>query len=278
MRRAAATPVGAGLLALLAVAAALASAAPRPDPDRPGRARRAPAADAAGPEVRDPLLAFLVAVAEGDSLGAWDRAGLEARVAAAGRTTRLPLSRLLLVERSATGADAEARDGARVERAWRLVFDDDLALPMPYSILGYHPGTLRIARELRLSEWRLGDAQARLQSGDSTAVFALAGTLCWRLDAGWLVLDADGWLDRILGGSLDDSWTDGLALARVGGELVGIAMGTNPKGRRLLGQLDFRADKVLPNGRPAARAVSAFCRPWTAPPAGQAARAWTVGR
>ncbi len=250
------------------------------DRDAPGRVRRADGVTAAAalPEVRDPLFELLIAIAEGDSLGVWEAPALAVRVAGSGRPTRLPLDRIRRVERQAVIDSAStALGGPRPTRRWRLSLDGDLAFPMPYSILGYHPGTLRLSREIVLSEWRLGDANLRLARDDSARVFPYAGVVCWRLDEGWLVLDADGWVDRLLGSALDDSWTEGLALGRLDGRLVGLALGVNRESRRLMGEFDFRADKVFPNGRPAARVLSGFCRSFVAPPAGQASRAWKDG-
>ncbi len=272
------------LTALCLVALALdwpGAGAAVPNRDVPGRVRRGDrtAATAAGPEVRDPLFELFIALAEGDSLGVWEAPELAARVARSGRPTRLPLDRIRRVERLAVADDAAAADGGpRPTRRWRLGLDGDLDFPMPYSILGYHPGTLRLSREIVLSEWRPGDANLRLARDDSARVFPYAGIVCWRLDEGWLLLDADGLVDKLLGGALDDSWTEGLALGRLDGRLVGLALGLSREGRRLLGEFDFRADKVFPNGRPAARALSAYCRPLVAPPPGQVPRAWRGGR
>lgn len=250
------------------------------DRDAPGRARRADgtAATAAGPEVRDPLFAFLIAVAEGDSLGVWEAPALAARIAGSGRPTRLPLDRIRRLERQAIAdSTSEPRGAPRPTRLWRLTLDGDLALPMPYDILGYHPGTLRLSRQIVLSEWRLGDVNLRLARDDSARVLPFTGVVCWRLDEGWLVLDADGWIDRLLGGALDDSWTEGLALGRLDGRPVGLALGVNRDLRALRGEFDFRADRVLPNGRPGARALDGFCRQFVTVPPGQAPRAWRSG-
>ncbi len=263
--------------AVAAVLVALALAATGPvERDRPTRPRQSAAlADGSGPEVRDPLFAFLIAVAEGDSLGVWDRQALRARVEAAGRPTRLPLERVVEIERRAAElGEIEAWSGARVTRVWRVELDADLDEPMPWSILGYHPGSLRLSRELLLSEWRLGDANLTAVRGDSTRVFPCAGIIVWRIDQGWLVLDADGFVDRVLGAALDDAWNDGLALARVDGRLVGLAMGTGRDGRRLYGEFDFRRDKILAHGRPAARALSGWSRGWLGPRQGSTRQPW----
>ena len=131
---------------------------------------------------------------------------------------------------------------------------------MPYSILGYHPGSLRVARVLELAELAplafslelpADDDAVRHVQVDSCRVFALEG--------GHVLLDADGWLDALLGAGLDDSWTLGFVTARTEGELVGLAVSLGRDGRRIYGEFDFRADKVLAHGRPLANALSRIC-------------------
>jgi hypothetical protein len=226
-------------------------------------------------EIREPLYELLVAIARDDSLGVWDAPALKTYVCASGRPSRLPLDHLVSVERRAAAPpEDEPRGGARVGRIWRVTLDRDLDLPMPYSILGYHPGTLRIARRLVFSEWRLGDVNLRIANGDSNAVLQVAGLFVFRLDAGWLILDADALVDRMLGGMLDDTWTDGLAFGRCDGVLIGLGLGRSRRLRPIYGEFDFRADKVRAHGRPLASRLSSFARQWTTPPAGAPSRAW----
>lgn len=234
----------------------------------------APAPDA--PEIREPFFAIVIAIAEGDSLGVWTGPELRARVRASGRRSRLPVERIVRLERwEAAPAEDETRDGARRARTWRLELDRPLVTPMPYDILGYHPGSLRLSREIVLGEWRLGDLNLHLPGNgkEPGRDFTVAGLFVLRLEQGWLVLDADGLVDRLLGAALDDTWTEGIALARVDGERAAVALGQNRGGRPLSGEFDLRQDKVLPHGRPRARALSGYGRPFCAVP-DQAARAW----
>ena len=97
-----------------------------------------------------------------------------------------------------------------------------------------------------------------------------------------MVLDADGLVDKLLGKKLDDTWTEAFVLARVDGAadprengLNGVALGRSRSGRPLSGAFDFRRDEVLPNGRPAARALSVLCRPVVAPYEQPDPRAWS---
>ncbi len=260
-----------------AAAALVASALAAPGAAAPAEAVSAETAPApAAPEIREPFFAIVIAIAEGDSLGVWTGPELRARVRASGRRSRLPVERIVRLERrEAAPAEDETRDGARRARTWRLELDRPLVTPMPYDILGYHPGSLRLSREIVLGEWRLGDLNLHLPGNgkEPGRDFTVAGLFVLRLEQGWLVLDADGLVDRLLGAALDDTWTEGIALARVDGERAAVALGQNRGGRPLSGEFDLRQDKVLPHGRPRARALSGYGRPFCAVP-DQAARAW----
>ena len=233
----------------------------------------------AGPEVRDPFFVFVLEALAGDSLGVWSGEALRRRVAASGRESRLPLERIRELERRAARPDeVEARRGVAVSRIWRLVFDENLKLPMPYSILGYHPGSLFLSRELVLSEWRLGARPLQVVRPDTQLSVQAAELAVFRLDTGWIVLDADALLDKLLGKKLDDSWTMGFALGRVDGRLQGLGLAYGRKGRKLYGEIDFREDRILPHGRPLALALSRLCRPWTEPPPHAPDRRWQYER
>jgi hypothetical protein len=272
----------AGAAAVLATALWLSGGICRPAPARAdavaGGAGAGPdeasIAGAASPEVREPVFQFLLGIMAGDSLGVWEAPALQAYVRATGRPTRLPLAHVVRIERRAVVPPQESRDGVRVERIWHLILDAPLDLPMPYSILGYHPGTMRLAREIDLSEWRLGDLDLRIAGKDGSGELAVAGLTVLRLDTGWLILDVDGVLDRLLGKLLDDTWTAGVAVFRRDGCLTGLALGYNRKLRPIFGEFDFRADKVLAHDRPLTSGLSAYARRWTLPPGDGPVRAW----
>ncbi|NTV04849.1 hypothetical protein HGA89_08100, partial [bacterium] len=127
----------------------------------------APAAAAAEPEVRDPFFAFCVALAEGDSLGVWSGPELAARIAATGRRSKLPVEMIVRIERREVPLPLQpAHRGRHAARRWRVELDGDLARPLPYSILGYHPGTLHVSRVLEALEWVLPGTSVRVDGPD----------------------------------------------------------------------------------------------------------------
>ena len=236
----------------------------------------APAGGArAEPAVREPLFELMIAIAEDDSLGAWDNAELRSWIEATGRPSRLPVAEIVRLSRRRPRAEeAPPLLDLAPAAVWELDFADDLRLPMPYSILGYHPGTLHISRRLTASEWRHGDRVLRISRGGETEEFAVTRLIVFRFESGHLVLDVDGWLDRLLGSRLDDSWSDGLLICRHEEQRRGLALGRNRSLRALVGEFDFRTDKVLPSGSALARGVGGFARPWASPRPEEPDRAW----
>lgn len=210
-----------------------------------------------GPEIREPLFAMVIELAENDSLGRWTGRDLLDYAQSTDRQTNLPLEKLVsLSRRRPTAADRTAWPGMKIDAIWDVTLAEDLKPPMPYSILGYHPGTLRVTREIRLAEAHLGRLQIRGEDGPVTVTDVLA----FRIESGNLVLDVDGWLDFILGKKLDDAAVLAFVAGRVPGGRVSLAVSVGRDGRAIYGEFDLRQDKVLPHGRPVASGLSRACR------------------
>ncbi len=217
-------------------------------------------------DINDPFFAFFIDLTESDSLGRWDTAAVLDYAERHGRPSRMPLERILQVERrTLRGADILWRRGVRSNRLIEVDLGARVNLPMPYSILGYNPGSLHVDRRMVMREWHLGSVTFEVEDDGETKRITADEITAYTLIGGWIVLDVDGWLDRILGGKLDDSWAVGFAFCRSEGEIYGLALAVNKKQRPLYGEFDFGADKVLPHGRPLASALAGFVRPWVRP-------------
>jgi hypothetical protein len=239
-----------------------------------------------GPEINDPFFAFCIALIEEDSLGQWTRDDIKTWIESTGRTSALPIDQLKYLERSALPAEEQLRSGIdTATRCIRLVMTEDLKVPLPFSIMGYHPGDLFVSQELTAIEWNL-DHHILHADIDGPVRVSAKFLRALHLVEGWVVLDVDGWLDRLLGKKLDDTWFEAFVLARVEvipddqeDELNGMALGRSRKDRPLVGSFDFRKNKVLTNGRPVARILSGYVRPIVAPfEATVDSRAWSWPR
>ncbi len=228
--------------------------------------------DPNAPEINEPFFAMVLQWAAEDSLGSWDSDDVQAYTAALGRSSRFPLEQLISFSRHRPSeTEPQSWPGVSVRAVWEFGLTGNLTPAMPYSVLGYHPGTLRVSKTIHLSEVHLGSLV--LQSSDGST--KVSDIRIFRLDSGTVVLDVDGWLDALLGKKLDDAAAVGFVVAREKGELIGLAVSLGKKGRRIYGEFDFRKDEVMPNGRAAASALSAACR--TIMEQGQAdplSRAW----
>jgi hypothetical protein len=287
-------PVLVVVLLLSLAAAAMADAHPGPLPlrsaapaaDRPAPAAtpgadRADSGDEAPPVppsgVLDPVLELLVAIVDNDSLGTWDGAALARYTAASGRRSRLPVGDIVrIVRRPATAAEAERRRGACVTRMWELELTHALRMPLPWSFLGYHPGTLAGARTFVLSEWRLADQTLEAGGDGRLAEFGVTDIRVLRLDKGWFMLDVDAWIDALLGGLLDDYWVCGYVLARHEGRPIEVSLLVKRDGKDDYGQFDLGHDRIVAHPEAMARELNLLTRPWVAPPPGSTRVPWRV--
>jgi hypothetical protein len=184
--------------------------------------------------VRDPVFSILIALVEEDRFGAVSGERLEEEIGRSGRDTPLPVRRLVEVRRERVEA-ADAR--VVMEARERVVFH------APYKVLVYRPGRIRGSARTGFLEWGLGDLL--LDGAEPGTLIRLEDVRVWALVEGTLELDVDGWVDRIMGGKLDDTRVSGFALFREKGEWMGVALGHNKDGRRRSGLFRFRDDKVL---------------------------------
>ncbi len=231
------------------------------------------------PEFRDPFYAFVIGIAEGDSLGLWTSHHLQTYLEHTGQHSLLPLEYFESLERQAVDdTGSEYRRGVYIQRMWRLTLNEPLRYPMPYSVLGYNLGSLSMAKIVTFSEWRLGNRNVHVPLGKEISVIPVTGLMVFRLDSGWIVMDVHGWLDKLLGGKVDDCWTQGFALCRQDGEMRGLALSCNRKLRPLCGEIDFATNEITPAAGPFTRGVAVYVRPWIAPPESDASRAWQFDR
>ncbi len=213
--------------------------------------------DPDAPEVHEPFFAMILQWAADDSLGTWTGSDVLAFSEKFGRTSRFPTEQLVSFSRYRPGVeDSLAWPGVDIRAVWEIELNGPQDPAMPYSIFGYHPGTLRVSGALRLAETSLGAMGLRSEDGS----ISVTEIQVFRLELGTVVLDVDGWLDALMGKKLDDAAVIGFVTAREQGRLVSLAVSIGDEGRHIYGEFDLKQDKVLPNGRAVMSALSAACR------------------
>jgi hypothetical protein len=247
-------PVAAAAVAIAPVAAAAVALAAE-EPGGGGAGRSPGAGLLPSPEVQDPALALLVGIIRKDCYGAWPRAELERELRGNPRKTRVPFESLSEFRRR---AGASGRSVATVN----VILARAGAVRIPYDILGYHPGKLRLSGELELVEWRLGSIRygVRERGGRDGPFEDLEDVTVWGVRRGRARMDVDGWLDALMGSRLDDTEIVGFALFRHRGRSVAMALGYNDHGRGYSGAFDLTEDRILFPHPPEFQAAGAMLR------------------
>ncbi len=230
-------------------------------------------------QVREPLFAFIFQMTERDSLGTWTAEDLAAFAAQWGNPSVFPIvANLVSLSREVVPDNPPPRiRDAVCRRRWvAQLRPQRVEVPMPYRILGYRPGTLSFGGPLVLQEWRLGARHLQLELPAGKQEFDVHGLTIYQVAQGWLVLDVDAWLDRLLGDLLEDAALEGFVVGRLDGQLVGVGNSASRTGRRIFGEFDFRTGTVLGDSRAQALAMSRFGRIWTRPPGHDHREVWRV--
>jgi hypothetical protein len=210
----------------------------------PGAAAELPQVLARESGVRDPVFAVLFGLLTGDHHGTLTRPRLEATLGADAKRSRLPYRRL----------QGLTREPAVPGRPVRVVlrFESDLDEPIPYSILGYHPGRFTTTAETVFLEWRMGDF---VGSG-----WTLQDVRLFLLSSGRIHVDVAGWLDFVAGPALDDTEVSAFAVCRKDGRWMGLAVGQAREGAPRSGSFDFFADRILVPSPAEMRAAARWLR------------------
>jgi len=186
--------------------------------------------------VANPVLACLASLVDEDLYGWVGQARLR-RAVEEGGDARIPWRDFLWVRRQARPPGAPLLT---------VRFLDRLHVPLPYALLGYHPGSLRATPRVEVVQWRQGPyAVAWTDEEGRAQALRVEDLELFGLREGEVVVDVDGWLDALMGGGLDDIRITGLALFRHEGRRLGLAFGYSPEGEGRTGVLDLGADKLL---------------------------------
>jgi len=191
-------------------------------------------------QIRDAFLALLVGLLEGESYDSLSTGEVHEYLELYKRPTKVPVGLIAVLSRMPS---KNPFDSAIVG----IRFAKEIRESVPYSVLGYHPGSVKASKEIVLREWKLGSQIFRWGSGPDERA-RLTDVRLYGVTKGWIVLDIDAWVDKLLGSWIDDMRVIGFAVYRWKGSWHGMAFGFDPEGNGRSGNLDFRADRIyFPN-------------------------------
>jgi len=191
------------------------------------------------PQIKEPVFSVMVALLRSGLYGVLTREHLERELGRRSLRSRLPYRTVREVERLPAASGQTARVSVRFETA--------LDVPIPYSILWYHPGRIRGGDSCTFREWKLGSVRLPHESkpGASPTTLELSDVHLLGLDTGRLEVDIDGWLDRLMGSAIDDTALTGLVVFGYRGREYGMAIGYNSRRRARSGAFDFERDRIV---------------------------------
>jgi hypothetical protein len=212
----------------------------RPEPaPAPGREVSLPSS-----EVKDAFFAYLLGLIVRDGEAEIEGGFLRGILIEYKDALSIPLER---IERISLRRDP-AGGGNRMEVSFR----GDVDIPIPFSFLGYHPGTIHASRLLTFREPRPD------QRAPPSAVPAFE----FRLSEGEASVDVDEWLDVLLGDYLDDIELRRIVVFRYEGEWIGLLSGLGYKRQPIAGYFSFPKNHIVfPVPDALAELGMAFLRP-----------------
>jgi len=233
--------------------------------DRPGY-DLVPSEEALREQITEPLFAFVFSLTDADSLGTWTGDDLLAFAEYWSEESAFPVDQYLdTMTREVLADDAViSHRGAKCDRRWVIRLKPPYSeFPMPFSILGYHPGKLSFNTPIIINEWSLGPRTVHVSVDGELQKFSTEAMTIFQIIEGWIILDVDGWLDKLLGSAADDAVTQGFTACWVDGELVGVGNSVGRKGRQIYGEFNFKTGDIENHGRALAKGISHFSRGWT---------------
>jgi hypothetical protein len=224
------------ILALLLAGAATAAAAQ--DPPKPAGASLRPSRSVSLPssQVKDTFFAYVLGIiATGVEVDV-DNVQMREILTEFKSSLSLPFDLIARVtQHTERGASSE-------ERLIGLEFSDLVTIPIPFSILFYHPGSIVASRDLVFSVARsaLEDRGAPGKPDTATPVFDLS------LTGGSVLVDIDDWLEVLFRAYLEDTWITHIVFFTWQGDWIGLLAGDGRRtGRELRAYFDFTRNRIL---------------------------------
>jgi hypothetical protein len=231
---------GVVMSAVLAALSAIPMALPAADKSAYKPAEKVPAAipgkEIMLPEsaVPDRFYSYLIGLVNANVCGVVDDAKFDSVLRGFKGKTQIPFEKIKEIRRECvTGSGT---------RDVSITFKGDLDTPVPYSILGYHPGSVTAGTKVSFLEWYTPSQKITVGRGES---IVLADVFVFGVYDGWAVVDIDTWVDRLLGGLLDDTRIIVLVLFKYKGEWHALAAGYDRQGNGRSGVFNFHTNRIL---------------------------------
>ena len=220
----------------LALLGALPVALPAGDKAPDGVTGAIPGKEVMLPEsvVPDRFYSYLIGLVSANTCGAVDDATFASVLRGFKGRTSIPFEKIKEIRRECvTGSGT---------RDVSITFKGSLDTPVPYSILGYHPGSVTADNRVSFLEWYTPSQKIALGRGES---LVLTDVFVFGVYEGWVVVDIDAWVDRVLGGLLDDTRIIVLVLFKYRGEWHALAAGYDRLGNGRSGIFNFHTNRIL---------------------------------
>jgi hypothetical protein len=186
--------------------------------------------------VKDPLFALMLGVIDADLYGVVSQAEVDSIVTAEGGS-KLPYQVFTRMRRR------PASDGA--DSYVEIQLAEAVDRPIPYSLLGYNPGSIRSSQRLDFLHFAVGRRSYLVEMDDAEQEITIENANLFVIAEGFMEMDFDGWLDRLLGSKLDDMQVMAFLTFQWKDQRYSLGMGMNNKGRGKTGAFDFVADETL---------------------------------
>jgi hypothetical protein len=183
--------------------------------------------------VKDRFYSYLIGLIQADTCGVLYATDLENVLGDYEGKTSIPFRTIKDIRRGCSRSNPKEIS---------ISFHEMLKTPVPYSILGYHPGSVTASPELKFFEWGISSKTLRYSREEA---IELSEIYVFGICDGWAVVDIDTWLDAILGGLLDDTRIVVMALFKYEGDWHGLAAGYDPSGDGRSGIFNFSQNKIL---------------------------------
>ncbi|HET6486894.1 MAG TPA: hypothetical protein VFH83_10770 [Spirochaetia bacterium] len=120
-----------------------------------------------------------------------------------------------------------------------LDFDGEVSIPIPFALLGYHPGSINSSPDLSFGVTKTV-YQEPSAADASSPVFALT------LQQGTVLVNIDDWLEALFPSLLEDTWVRHIIFFVWKGQWVGLLEGRGQRdGREMRAYFNFTGNRIL---------------------------------